>query len=156
MLFISKANAVNLQRYRNLDFNYNQTLGFLPSEYLRGLSVGATYSRSRTANVRRNLVAPHRATARLGYTYRRFGMQLGAIWIDDRPVDGIYGRVWGAMTKYDLNFTFKLSKYATLYVTSRNPNNVKDIYYESPPECRRASRSTCASWRNTATTGCSG
>ncbi|OYU72487.1 MAG: hypothetical protein CFE32_23615, partial [Alphaproteobacteria bacterium PA3] len=69
--FVSTTNAVALQRYKNIDLNYNQTLGFLPSVYLRGISVGATYSRS-YANQRRNNLAPHRATARLGYAYKRF------------------------------------------------------------------------------------
>ena len=130
--FISTTNTVALQRYKNLDFNYNQTLGFLPSEYLRGISIGGTYSRS-YANQRRNNLAPHRATVRLGYSYRRFSGSVGAIWIDDRPVDGVYGRVWGAMTKLDLSFSWKLNRYATVYVTSRNPTNQKDLYYESPP-----------------------
>lgn len=130
--FISKTNDVSLQRYKNFDFNYNQTLGFLPSEYLRGISVGATYSRS-YANARRNLIAPHRVSARLGYTYRKFNGSVGGIWIDDRPVDGIYGRVWGAMTKLDISASYRLSRYASVFVQARNPTNQKDLYYESPP-----------------------
>ena len=129
--FISTTNTVALQRYKNFDFNYNQTLGFLPSEYLRGLNVGATYSRS-YANQRRNNLAPHRATARLGYNYRRFSGSIGAIWIDDRPIDGVYGRIWGAMTKLDISANWRLNRWATLYVQARNPTNQKDIRYESP------------------------
>lgn len=130
--FISTTNAVALQRYKNLDFNYNQTLGFLPSEYLRGISVGGTYARS-YANQRRNNLAPHRATARIGYNYRRFNGSVGAIWIDDKPIDGVYGRVMGAMTKLDISATWKLNRYASLYVQIRNPTNQKDLFYESPP-----------------------
>ena len=130
--FISTTNAVALQRYKNLDFNYNQTLGFLPSEYLRGISIGGTYARS-YANQRRNNLAPHRATARVGYNYRRFNGSIGAIWIDDKPVDGVYGRVMGAMTKLDISATWKLNRYASLYVQIRNPTNQKDLFYESPP-----------------------
>ena len=127
--FISTTNTVALQRYKNLDFNYSQTLGFLPSEYLRGLSIGGTYARS-YANQRRNNLAPHRATARLGWSFRRFSASVGAIWIDDRPIDGVYGRIWGAMTKLDLSATFRLTRYATLYMQARNPTNQKDIRYE--------------------------
>ena len=130
--FVSTTNAVALQRYKNIDLNYNQTLGFLPSVYLRGISVGATYSRS-YANQRRNNLAPHRATARIGYAYKRFNGSLGAIWVDDRPVDGVYGRFWGAMTKLDISATWKLTNYASLYVQIRNPTNQKDLIYESPP-----------------------
>ncbi|MFM7750646.1 MAG: TonB-dependent receptor domain-containing protein, partial [Opitutaceae bacterium] len=129
--FISTTNTVALQRYKNLDLNYNQTLGFLPSPYLRGINIGGTYSRS-YANQRRNNLAPHRATARLGYSYGRFSGSIGAIWIDDRPIDGVYGRIWGAMTKYDLSATWRLNKWATLYMQARNPTNQKDIRYESP------------------------
>jgi iron complex outermembrane receptor protein len=130
--FITKINDPLLQRYKNLDFNYQQTLGFLPSIYLKGLGVGATYSRS-YANQRRNFLAPHRATASLSYTYKRFSGRVGGIWIDDRPVDSVYGRVWGAMTKLDISATWKLTRYASLYVQVRNPTNQKDLYYESPP-----------------------
>ena len=130
--FVSKKNESSLQRYKNFDLNYNQTLGFLPSEYLRGLSVGATYSRS-YANQRRQRLAPHRATARLGYSFRRFSASIGAIWVDDRPDGSVYGRVWGAMTKLDLSASFKINQYATLFLQARNPTNQKDIYYESPP-----------------------
>ncbi|MFM8617672.1 MAG: TonB-dependent receptor domain-containing protein [Opitutaceae bacterium] len=129
--FISTTNTVALQRYKNLDLNYNQTLGFLPSPYLRGINIGGTYSRS-YANQRRNNLAPHRATARLGYSYGRFSGSIGAIWIDDRPIDGVYGRIWGAMTKYDLSATWRLNKWATLYMQARNPTNQKDFRYESP------------------------
>jgi iron complex outermembrane recepter protein len=131
-IFKSTVNTVALQRYKNLDLSYNQTLGFLPSEYLRGISVGATYSRS-YANQRRQGLAPHRATARLGYAYKRFSGSIGAIWVDNRPNSSVVGRYWGAMTKLDVNLNFRLTKYATLYVQARNPTNQKDQYYESPP-----------------------
>jgi iron complex outermembrane recepter protein len=139
--FISKTNEVALQRYKNFDFNYNQTLGFLPSEYLRGISIGGTYSRS-YANQRRQKLAPNRVTARLGYTYRRFSTSIGMIWIDDRPIDSVYGRIWGAMTKLDLSATFKLNKYATLFMQARNPTNQKDLFYESPPGVQEGKQRT--------------
>jgi TonB-dependent receptor len=129
--FNSTTNSEELQRYRNFDFNYSQTLGFLPSEYLRGINIGGTYSRS-YANQRRVKLAPHRATYRLGYAYRRFNGSVGVIWIDDRPSESTYGRIWGAMTKIDLSLTWQLTRYASLYVQARNISNVKDRYYESP------------------------
>ena len=78
-------------------------------------------------------LAPHRATARLGYAFRRFNASVGAIWIDDRPIDGVFGRVWGAMTKLDVSASFRLTRYAQLYLQARNPTNQKDLRYESPP-----------------------
>jgi len=130
--FNAQSNVAGLQRYKNLELSYQQTLGFLPSEYLRGISVGATYTRS-YANQLRNNLAPHRWTGRLGYRYRRFAANLAFIWVDDRPINGVDYRYWGAMTKWDGGLTFDLNKYATLYVTTRNPTNQKDLHYETPP-----------------------
>jgi TonB-dependent receptor len=130
--FISTTNTVGLQRYKNMDLNYNQTLGFLPSPYLRGLNLSATYSRS-YANQRRNNLAPHRFTGRLGYNYKRFNAGVGLVWIDDKPVDGVYGRIMGAMTKLDLSASYRINNWATFFVQARNPTNQKDLFYESPP-----------------------
>ena len=130
--FNSTTNSTELQRYRNLDVAYNQTLGFLPGEYLRGLNIGANYSRS-YANQRRAKLAPHRWSGRFGYAYRRFNGSLNFIWIDDRPQDAAAnGRIWGAMTKWDLALTWTLTKNCALYVQARNITNQKDLYYESP------------------------
>ena len=138
--FNSTANSTELQRFRNFDFNYTQTLGFLPSEYLRGISIGTNYARS-YANQRRAKLAPHRVTGRLGYAYHRFNGSISAIWIDDRPMDAAFNnRWWGAMTKIDMQLSWRLNKYASLYVQARNITNQKDLYYESPlgvPEGRQ-------------------
>ncbi len=129
--FISFTNNATVQRYRNMDLNYNQTLGFLPSKYLQGINLGVTYSRS-YANQRRNNIAPHRVAARLGYAYGRFNGSLGAIWRDESP-NGNYGQFWGEYTKYDLALTFRLTRNATLFVQGRNISNVPDLWYQSPP-----------------------
>jgi iron complex outermembrane receptor protein len=133
--FITSKNESTIQRYKNLDLNYNQTLGFLPSEYLRGISIGGTYTRS-YANQRRRNLAPHRVSARLGWTFRNFSTSVGGIWVDDRPNDNgtaNYGRYWGAMTKLDLSASYRINKYVTLYMQARNPTNQKDLYYETAP-----------------------
>ena len=81
----------------------------------------------------RNNLAPHRWTGRFGYNYQRFSGSLAFIWVDDRPSGGVNYRYWGASTKWDLSLSWKLNKYATLFVQSRNPTNEKDLYYETPP-----------------------
>ncbi|MBI4623222.1 MAG: TonB-dependent receptor [Verrucomicrobia bacterium] len=130
--FRSTRNSTEFQKFRSMDLAYNQTLGFLPSEYLRGVNVALTYARA-YANHRRIRIAPHRVTSRLGYNYKRFNGSLSMIWIDDRPSDQAnYGRIWGAMTKFDLALTWKLNRYASLFVQGRNITNQKDFYYESP------------------------
>ena len=130
--FRSTRNSAEFQRFRSMDLAYNQTLGFLPSEYLRGVNVALTYARA-YANHRRIRIAPHRVTSRLGYAYKRFNGSINMIWIDDRPSDQAnYGRIWGAMTKWDLTLSWRLTRYASLYVQGRNITNQKDLYYESP------------------------
>jgi iron complex outermembrane receptor protein len=128
----SKSNSQEVQRYRNLDFAYNQTLGFLPSPALRGLSVGFNYSRS-YANQRRAGLAPHRISSRLGYSYKRFSGSFGTIWTAAKPESSTYGRYFGEITKFDLSLTWKLGRFASLYVQGRNITNMVDRWYQTPP-----------------------
>ncbi len=130
--FVTSANSDTTQRSRTLDLNYNQTLGFLPGEYLRGISIGGTASRA-YANIRRADMAPYRATGRLGYNYRRFSGSFGVVWTDDKPESSTYGRFFGAITKYDLTFNWRLANHASLFLQGRNITNVKDEWYDSPP-----------------------
>jgi len=130
--FRSKSNFATVQRTRNLEFAYRQTLGFLPSVYLRGINTSFNYNRG-YVNVRRPGLAPHRISSRLGYSYKKFNGSFGVIWADDKPSDSTYGRFMGAITKYDLSLSWRLYRYASLYVQGRNISNVKDLWYESPP-----------------------
>jgi hypothetical protein len=69
--------------------NRPETLGFPPSEYLRGINYSFNYSRS-YPDQRRSGLAPHRVSSRLGYAYKRFNGTFGMIWIDDKPESGTY------------------------------------------------------------------
>ena len=89
------------------DIAYNQTLGFLPP-LLRGTSVNVSYART-YASQRRNGLAPHRVSGRLGYAYRRFNGSLGAVWIGERP-DGVYGRYREAVAQFDTSLNWKLTR----------------------------------------------
>jgi iron complex outermembrane recepter protein len=131
--FRTSQNNNSVQRTRSLEVSYSQTLGFLPSEYLRGVSVGTTYARA-YANIRRPGLAPHRLTGRLGYAYRRFNGQFGVIWVDDKPESSTYGRYFGAITKFDLTLNWRLTGRATIYAQGRNITNVKDEWYQSPAD----------------------
>jgi iron complex outermembrane recepter protein len=129
--FHTSQNNDSLQRTRNFEVSYSQTLGFIPGEYFRGVSIGTTYARA-YANVRRPGLAPHRVTSRLGYAYRRFNGSLGVIWVADKPESSTYGRYFGAITKYDLTLNWRLTSWTSLYVQGRNISNVKDEWYQSP------------------------
>jgi outer membrane receptor protein involved in Fe transport len=98
------------------------------------LNTSLTYDRS-YASQRRNKLAPHRLSSRLGYAYRRFNGNLGMIWIDESP-DGSsldnYGRFNAERTQFDLTLNWKLNRYSTLYVQGRNITGKPVIWYESP------------------------
>jgi len=128
-IFRSTRNSTKSRRNRNLEFSYQQTLGFLP-EILRGTSVNVAYTRS-YASARRNGLVPHRLTSRLGYAYRRFNGSVGMVWTDMRP-DGNYGRYRPEQTQFDLALTWKLTKSYSLYVQARNFTNQPVKWMESP------------------------
>jgi hypothetical protein len=96
--FRSTRNSTQRRRNRNLEFSYQQTMGFLPDKF-RGTSFNVAYTRS-YASARRNGLAPHRLSTRLGYAYRRFNGSLGMVWIDRRP-DGNYGFYRPEQTQFD-------------------------------------------------------
>ena len=128
--FRSTRNSAEERRFRNLEIAHNQTLGFLP-ELFRGTSVNLAYTRS-YASARRNNLAPHRLSSRLGYAYRKFNGSIGMVWRDNSP-DGIYGRYKGELTQFDLSLSWKLSSRYSMYVQGRNITNVPVVWYESPP-----------------------
>jgi iron complex outermembrane receptor protein len=126
---------------KNMNVSYRQTLGFLPSEYLRGVGVFANYDRTYVgqsgdgsgAAARRSNLTPHRVAGGVSYFYRRFNGSLNFVWGDDRPESGTYGRYYSQITKVDLTLSWKLHNYATIYVQGRNIRNAPDVWYQSPP-----------------------
>jgi len=128
--FRSRRNGAEERRFRNLEFSYQQTLGFLPGP-LAGTNVNVAYTRSYSSQRRRDL-APHRLTSRLGYALRNFNGSLGMVWRDDSP-DGIYGRYRGAINQFDLALSWKFSQRYAMYVQGRNITGVPVVWYESPP-----------------------
>jgi TonB-dependent receptor len=128
--FRTTRNSAETRRFRNLELSYNQTLGFL-TEILRGTSVNVSYSRT-YASQRRNGMAPHRVSARLGYAYRRFNGSLGGVFTDERP-DGVYGRFREAVAQFDTSLNWKLTRRTTLYVQGRNITGQPLKWFDTPP-----------------------
>jgi len=126
---------------KNMAAAYRQTLGFLPSEYLRGLGVFLNYDRTYVAQsgngtgaaARRSNMTPHRVAGGVSYAYRRFSGSMNFVWGADRPDGGTYGQYYGQITKVDVAANWKLNNYATLFVTGRNIRNAPDLWYRSPP-----------------------
>ncbi|MEO7796777.1 MAG: TonB-dependent receptor, partial [Opitutaceae bacterium] len=128
--FRTTRNSAETRRFRNMEVSYNQTLGFLGHEALRGINLNLAYSRS-YASQRRNNLAPHRLTSRLGYTYRRFNGSLGMVHRAEAP-DGAYGLYYGKLTQFDTTLNWRLTKQLSLYVQGRNITGVPILRYASP------------------------
>jgi hypothetical protein len=135
---------------KNMSWSYRQTLGFLPGEYLRGITVFANFDRTyitqsgdgsgpaaRRAGGQNGGISPRRVSGGVSYSTlikkHRFNGSLNMIYGDDRPESGTYGRYYGAMTKFDGSLGFELNKHLALFMQVRNITNVKDGYYQSPP-----------------------
>jgi iron complex outermembrane recepter protein len=129
--FRTTRNSTESRRFRNLELSYNQTLGFLP-EILRGTSVNVSYSRT-YASQRRNGMAPHRVSGRLGYAYRRFNGSIGGVFTAERP-DGVYGRFREAVAQFDTSLNWKLTRRTTLYVQGRNITREPLRWFDTPPD----------------------
>ena len=129
--FRSTRVAEGARRFRNMELAYNQTLGFLPEKF-RGTSVNFAYTRT-YASQRRNNLAPHRFTSRLGYAYRKFNSSFGMVYIDRSP-NGIYGRYKERLTQFDLSVTWKLTSRYSMYVQGRNITGKPVKWMESGPD----------------------
>lgn len=129
-IFRSTTNSTEERRFRGMEVQYNQALGFLP-EKLRGTNVNVAYTRA-YANIRRNNLAQHRLTSRLGYAYAKFNGSLGMVWRDDSP-DGNEGRYKRAVTQFDLSLNYRLHRRASLFIQGRNIFNQPVLWYDTPP-----------------------
>ena len=130
--FRTTINSPDEQQFRSMDLAYNQTLGFLPSEYLRGLNFNVSFSRAYADRRRQNL-APHRVSSRLGYAYKKFNGSVGMVYRPDTPDSTTYGQYQGAITQFDVSLNWRLGRYATLYTQVRNITGKPVLWYHTPP-----------------------
>ena len=128
--FRTTRNSDETRRFRNYELSYNQTLGFLP-QLFRGTSVNLSYSRT-TASQRRNGLAPHRVSGRLGYAYKRFNGSLGGVFTAERA-DGAYGRFREAVAQFDTSLNWRLTRSTTFYVQGRNITGQPLRWFDTPP-----------------------
>lgn len=129
--FRTTVNSSDRRYTRSMEVAYNQALGFLPSEYLRGLNFNISYTRG-YADRRRAGLAPHRVSSRLGYAYKKFNGSVGMVWRPDTPDSTTYGLYQGAITQFDVSLNWRLSRYATLYTQIRNLTGIPVRWYTSP------------------------
>ncbi|MEY4686260.1 MAG: hypothetical protein RIR76_283 [Verrucomicrobiota bacterium] len=130
--FRTTINSTEEQTFRSMDLAYNQTLGFLPSEYLRGLNFNVAASRAYADRRRANL-APYRVSSRLGYAYRRFNGSIGMVWRPDTPDSTTYGQYQGEQTQFDVSLNWRVNPRITLYTQIRNITGKPVLWYHTAP-----------------------
>ncbi|MDO8542206.1 MAG: TonB-dependent receptor [Opitutaceae bacterium] len=128
--FRAQTNNTRSRRFRGLEVGYSQSLSFLPKP-LRGTTVNLAYTRA-YASERRPGMSPHRASGNIAYSYGRFNMRVGAIWSDDTPFSGTYGRFRRHEIKFDLSTGWRVSNRLTLYAQGRNVLNGSNRNFDSP------------------------
>ncbi len=130
--FRTTINSPDEQTFRSMDLAYNQTLGFLPSEYLRGLNFNVAFSRAYADRRRANL-APYRVSSRLGYAYKRFNGSVGMVWRPDTPDSTTYGQYQGEITQFDVSLNWRINQRMTFYTQIRNITGKPVLWYHTAP-----------------------
>jgi len=130
--FRTTVNSTDEQTFKSMDLAYNQTLGFLPSEYLRGINFNVAFSRA-YADRRRAGLAPHRVTSRLGYALKKFNGSIGMVYRPDAPDSTTYGQYQGAITQFDVSLNWRLTRNTTLYTQIRNITGKPVLWYHTAP-----------------------
>lgn len=129
----TQRNIEGSQCFRGLEFDYRQSLNFLPGA-LRGFNVFASYTRN-YADVRRGGMAPHHISAGTSYAYKRFAANIKAIWTPDVPwTQNNTNRFREERIMTDLGFSYQIHPLLTFSASARNVFNTPTRLLESWPE----------------------
>ncbi|MBI5690145.1 MAG: TonB-dependent receptor [Verrucomicrobia bacterium] len=105
-------------RIRGLEFEYNQSLSFLPRPF-KGLNVRASYTRSYSSVITPSM-SPHGANAGLNYSWGRFNVYTSVNWRDDTPLNTAGTSYNRHRATLDLGGSIRLSNRFTLTYNGRN------------------------------------
>jgi TonB-dependent receptor len=165
----STTNSRAEARFRGMEAEYRQTLGFLPG-FLKSTFAYINYTRTyveareyfdTNGNRTRDMsvmggVAPHQVNFGVDFKYKRLGFGLSGNWLDDTPWEFENSgarrmtRYREAAMKYHLNASFRLNQWATLALTGRNITNepfvVNYRYYDGRPDVLYRSNIYGALW----------
>ena len=103
---------------RGMEFEYNQSLSFLPRPF-KGLNVRASYTRS-YAGVVTPLMSPHGVSAGLNYTFDRVNVYGSFNWRDDTPTNVANTAYNRHRATIDVGGGFKLTNRFSLLFSGRN------------------------------------
>ena len=105
-------------RIRGLEFEYNQSLSFLPRPF-KGLNFRASYTRSYSSVVTPSM-SPHGANAGLNYSWGRFNVYTSVNWRDDTPLNTTGTSYNRHRSTLDIGGSIRLSNRFTLTYNGRN------------------------------------
>ncbi len=123
--FRTTTNTAGTTKVRGWELEYFQSLSFLPG-VLKGLGVRASYTHNYAETVVPEM-APHKISAGVNYSLRRFNATVNALWDDDVPLNVTETSYRRQRATLDASAGYKLTTRASLFVSARNLTNARYI-----------------------------
>jgi iron complex outermembrane recepter protein len=149
--FITFQNVPGTRKIKGIELSYAQQLTFFTSEWLRGTSVFANYSRF-NSNPRPGAFVPQNAAAGITWKFRRFNTNFSGIWSDE-SITGVNGvpvasRYVPGEPEYlanrfvfDFGAGYRVGRHTSVFLSGRNvTNSGKTWYYKSDGRIRQMER----------------
>ena len=127
--FITTSQSVNRVVVRGMEYEYSQSLSFLPEPF-RGLNVRASYTRN-YAEIKKANMIPHSLNAGVSYAYRRASAYANLTWRDDYPTT-VTGnpRFYRHRTNLDIGGSYRFNARYSAFFSARNIFNEPYIVME--------------------------
>jgi outer membrane receptor protein involved in Fe transport len=117
-LFVTTDNSSQHVQIRGMEFEYSQSLSFLPQPFKR-LSVRAAYTRNYAEVITPNLT-PHAVSSGLNYSYGRFGANVNWTWAHDVPLTNTGLSYRRHRANLDAGLTWRLTNHLSFSANARN------------------------------------
>jgi TonB-dependent receptor len=137
--FISGVSSQGVRWVRGLEFEYSQSLSFLPAPF-KGFNVRASYTRN-YADMLRVYVVPHAVAGGFSYSWRRLSITTNCTWTHDTPWNstGTQFRRHRAVVDSggSWRFTDKISSFVSVRNVTNSPLLVMEQVDANPAAVRR-------------------
>jgi TonB-dependent receptor len=127
--FITTTGSVNEVTVRGMEYEYSQSLSFLPQPF-KGLNVRASYTRN-YAEIKTANMIPHSINAGISYAYRRLNLYTNVNWRDAYPTT-VTGnpRFYRHRTNVDIGGGYKFTDRVSGFFSARNIFNEPYVIME--------------------------
>lgn len=131
----STLNGSGTRRFRGMEFEYRQSLSFLPG-VLGGFNVFANYTRN-YADQRRGGLVPHQISGGTSYGWKRLSASARVVWTPDTPwTQNIVQQYRAERLLLDLSASYRVTDRITVSLSGRNITNEPHRRVEDRPEGR--------------------